>query len=130
MPKKLRLRIWQSSECVSLFYQEFQRGLFRCKTNLDPVFSLYWNQKQPVRDIRRKREKFWRGGKNLSNSERHKSNILKGFFLYFKLFLATDLFLCPWKHQKTSSFRSSHRRCFIKKAFLKNFAIFTGKHLC
>ena len=25
--------------------------------------------------------------------------------------------------------RSSHRRCSIKKAVLKNFAIFTGKHL-
>ena len=27
-------------------------------------------------------------------------------------------------------YRSSHRRCFIKKAFLKNFEILTGKHLC
>ena len=27
-------------------------------------------------------------------------------------------------------FRSSHQRCSIKKAVLKNFAIFTGKHLC
>ena len=27
-------------------------------------------------------------------------------------------------------FRSSHRRCFIKKAVLKNFAIFSWKHLC
>ena len=27
-------------------------------------------------------------------------------------------------------FRSSHRRWFIKKAVLKNFAIFTWKHLC
>ena len=26
--------------------------------------------------------------------------------------------------------RSSHRRCFVKKAVLKNFAIFAGKHLC
>ena len=26
--------------------------------------------------------------------------------------------------------RSSHRMCSIKKAVLKNFAIFTGKHLC
>ena len=25
---------------------------------------------------------------------------------------------------------SSHRRCSIKKSVLKNFAIFTGKHLC
>ena len=27
-------------------------------------------------------------------------------------------------------FRSSHRRCFIKKAVLKNFTIFSWKHLC
>ena len=26
--------------------------------------------------------------------------------------------------------RSSHRRCSVKKDVLKNFAIFTGKHLC
>ena len=26
--------------------------------------------------------------------------------------------------------RNSHQRCSIKEAFLKNFAIFTGKHLC
>ena len=26
--------------------------------------------------------------------------------------------------------RSSHRKCFIKKTVLKNFAIFAGKHLC
>ena len=27
-------------------------------------------------------------------------------------------------------FRSSHRRCSVKEAVLKNFPIFTGKHLC
>ena len=26
--------------------------------------------------------------------------------------------------------RSSHRRCSMKKGFLRNFAKFTGKHLC
>ena len=26
--------------------------------------------------------------------------------------------------------RSSHQRCFVKKDVLRNFAIFTGKHLC
>ena len=26
--------------------------------------------------------------------------------------------------------RSSHQRCFVKKTVLKNFAVFTGKHLC
>ena len=28
------------------------------------------------------------------------------------------------------SYRTSHWRCSIKKAVLKNFTIFTGKHLC
>ena len=28
------------------------------------------------------------------------------------------------------TFRSSHRRCSIKNGVLKNFTIFTGKHLC
>ena len=28
------------------------------------------------------------------------------------------------------SFRSRHRRCSVKKDGLKNFANFTGKHLC
>ena len=27
-------------------------------------------------------------------------------------------------------YRSSHRRCFMKKGVLENFAKFTGKHLC
>ena len=30
----------------------------------------------------------------------------------------------------TKSFRSSHRRCYVKKGFLRNFPKFTGKHLC
>ena len=28
------------------------------------------------------------------------------------------------------NYRSSHRRCFIRKGILKNFTKFTGKHLC
>ena len=31
---------------------------------------------------------------------------------------------------KTSTSRSSHQRCSIKKGVLKNFAKFTEKHLC
>ena len=31
---------------------------------------------------------------------------------------------------KISTFTSSHRRCSAKKGFLRNFAKFTGKHLC
>ena len=29
-----------------------------------------------------------------------------------------------------TTYRSSHRRCSVKRCVLKNFAIFTGKHLC
>ena len=36
-----------------------------------------------------------------------------------------SIFALSW-----SSSRSSRRRCSIKKAVLKNFTIFTGKHLC
>ena len=31
---------------------------------------------------------------------------------------------------ETHTIKSSHRRCSIKKSLLKNFAVFTGKHLC
>ena len=31
---------------------------------------------------------------------------------------------------KKNKCRSSHRRCSVKKAVLKNFTIFTGKHQC
>ena len=34
------------------------------------------------------------------------------------------------KLKKCLNFRSSHQSCSIEKAVLKNFAIFTGKHLC
>ena len=33
-------------------------------------------------------------------------------------------------HSNISNFRSSHQVISIKKLFLKNYAIFTGKHLC
>ena len=38
------------------------------------------------------------------------------------------LYLLPFT--SASSVRSSHQRCSIEKAVLKNFAIFTTKHLC
>ena len=34
------------------------------------------------------------------------------------------------RHRFTFKFRSSHRRCSIKKCVLKNLSKFTGKHLC
>ena len=33
-------------------------------------------------------------------------------------------------HIDLSLFKSSHRRCSVEKGVLKNFANFTGKHLC
>ena len=35
-----------------------------------------------------------------------------------------------FKYLQLDHYRSSHQRCSIKKVLLKNFAIFTGKHLC
>ena len=32
--------------------------------------------------------------------------------------------------ESRNQFRSSYRRCSVKKGFLKNFANFTEKHLC
>ena len=53
--------------------------------------------------------------------------------LIYKYFLSRSF---PKSHKKTSTgkraesiFRSSHRRCSVKKGVLKNFEIFTGKHL-
>ena len=34
------------------------------------------------------------------------------------------------KQKKSLHSRTSHQRCSIEKAVLKNFSIFTGKHLC
>ena len=34
------------------------------------------------------------------------------------------------KEDKSSAIRSSHRRCSLRKSVLRNFAKFTGKHLC
>ena len=35
-----------------------------------------------------------------------------------------------WVSLRLSKARSSHRRCSVRKGILKNFAKFTGKHLC
>ena len=41
-------------------------------------------------------------------------------------------YFSSWEILRNSStiFRSSHQRCSIKKAILKDFVIFAGKHLC
>ena len=48
-----------------------------------------------------------------------------------------NIFLSKKFHHRRLTFpkryctiRKSHRKCSLKKGFLKNFAIFTGKHLC
>ena len=45
------------------------------------------------------------------------------FFIFQKFFFSI------LKYRKSHS-QNGHRRCCIKKAVLKNFAIFRGKHLC
>ena len=35
-----------------------------------------------------------------------------------------------WNSNHFSSYRSNHRRCSVRKGVLRNFAKFTGKHLC
>ena len=35
-----------------------------------------------------------------------------------------------YQEKPGDNYRSSHRRCSVKKVVLKNFANFTGKHLC
>ena len=41
-------------------------------------------------------------------------------------FYCSTLYCMNYVH----SYRSSHRRCSVRKGFLRNFAKFTGKHLC
>ena len=52
-------------------------------------------------------------------------------FLFYKFF-CTNISQVEFEILRNSStiFRSSHRRCYIKKAILKHFVIFTRKHLC
>ena len=38
--------------------------------------------------------------------------------------------LPPTYHENCKTSRSSHRRCSVRKGVLRNFAKFTGKHLC
>ena len=50
---------------------------------------------------------------------------------YAKPFLDILQQLVIMKHKNIyPKFRSSHRRCSVKKGVLRNFAKFTGKHLC
>ena len=63
-----------------------------------------------------------------------RSNRSQMFFkiLYCILSLFTFTFFVYWEELfcKVGEYRSSHWRCSIKKDTLKNFAIFTEKHLC
>ena len=52
------------------------------------------------------------------------------FAAYFQNTNSGGLLLTAAKTLFLDKYRSSHLRCFVKKAVLKNFSIFTGKHLC
>ena len=41
-----------------------------------------------------------------------------------------DCFSSELTLEEYITFKSSHQRCSVKKGVLKNFAKFTGKHLC
>ena len=54
-------------------------------------------------------------------------------FAQVSTFIKSFVFLLsPFYFQsgRRESFRNSHHRCSVKKVVLKNFAKFTGKHLC
>ena len=44
--------------------------------------------------------------------------------------ICEQLLLCINKRCRVFTFRSSHRRCSVRKGTLRNFTKFTGKHLC
>ena len=50
-------------------------------------------------------------------------------FIYYSTSLQIFLFYKFFSTNVSTIFRSSHRRCSIKKAILKHFVIFIGKHL-
>ena len=53
------------------------------------------------------------------------ANLSPLWILLYKYFSSWEIL-----RNYSTIFRSSHRRCSIKKAILKHFVIFTGKHLC
>ena len=56
-----------------------------------------------------------------------KTTLLFFFFVYFQ----KNIFENPHLSNYISmTVRSSHRRCSVRKTVLRNFAKFTGKHLC
>ena len=56
----------------------------------------------------------------------------KYFSVSSPLWILLYKYFSSWEIPRNFSiiFRSSHQRCSIKKAILKRFVIFTGKHLC
>ena len=53
------------------------------------------------------------------------TNLSPLWILLYKYFSSWEIL-----RNYSTIFRSSHRRCSIKKTILKHFVIFTGKHLC
>ena len=61
----------------------------------------------------------------------HHSQDLQEIILFKRLIKKTLLHSLRYILSETTIlFRSSRKRCSIKKLFLKSFAIFSGKHLC
>ena len=53
------------------------------------------------------------------------TNLWPSWILLYKYFLGWEIL-----RNHLTIFRSSHRRCSIKKGILKHFVIFAGKHIC
>ena len=66
------------------------------------------------------------------NSSREKSTDCSQYYdqLLERCFLFNLSFLNKVEEQQNTCFRSSHQRCSIIKGVPRNFAKFTGKHLC
>ena len=57
------------------------------------------------------------------------SNPFNSSYLFFEIAVFLNSYFSEQVFFITATYRSSHQRCSIKKAVLKHFAIFTGKHL-
>ena len=109
-------------KCLVLYYGILQKSLVaiiaqKMKFPIEDFFNKY--------DQIRRKLRIW--------SYLLKKSLMENFFfyaLYIQLhfiFSRTCLYLYLLGYY---IFRSSHRRCSLKKGYLRNFAKFTGKHMC
>ena len=115
----------KSSTLDVLGYTSGTINYFHNRLHLD-----VWLCSRYTSDISKEGPKMWRTCKGVifrNAAAKTKKWFLRNFWqkIYWEMIFFTVAFS---KFCKKS--RSSHQRCSIKKAVLKNFAIFTGIHLC